>query len=140
VQTQLIKHKYNFTRIDGKMSASQRDAAISALDNDPSLTVMLASLHVGAVGLNLVSANQVILADSWWAPAIEDQAVDRVHRLGQKRPTTVFRLVMEQSIEDKVLSIQEEKRKLAMLALSEKTGKRSAGKTARLADLEKLLK
>ncbi len=140
VQVQLHNHGFHFTRIDGSMSVAQRDAAIDALENDPKVTILLASLHVGAVGLNLVAANQVILADSWWAPAIEDQAVDRVHRLGQKKPTTVFRLVMEGSIEESVLQIQEEKRKLAMLALSEKAGKRSGGKTARLADIEKLLR
>lgn len=102
---------------------------------------MLASLAVCSVGLNLVAANQVILADSWWAPAIEDQAVDRVHRLGQKRPTTVWRLVMEGSIEESVLEIQAQKRKLMLTAFREKGGKRAAsGKMARLADIERLLR
>jgi SWI/SNF-related matrix-associated actin-dependent regulator of chromatin subfamily A3 len=120
------------------MSAQQRDLALSALDSDPSTTVMLASLAVASVGLNLVAANQVVLADSWWAPAIEDQAVDRVHRLGQKRETKVFRLVVEGSIEERVLGIQEEKRRLMHLAFLEKED----GKKRRrggLADLERLL-
>ena len=102
---------------------------------------MLASLAVCSVGLNLVAANQVIMADSWWAPAIEDQAVDRVHRLGQKRETTVFRLVVEGSVEERVLGIQEEKRKLMGLAFAEKEGgkqrKKRAG--AGLRDLPRLL-
>lgn len=141
IQKQLIAHDYKFARIDGKMPAQARDAAMSALEFDPECTIMLASLAVCSVGLNLVAANQVILADSWWAPAIEDQAVDRVHRLGQKRPTTVWRLVMEGSIEESVLEIQAQKRKLMLTAFREKGGKRAAGgKMARLADIERLLR
>ena len=140
VQTQVDVHAFQYTRIDGTMNAAQRDRALVALDTDPDCTVMLASLGVCAVGLNLVAANQVILADSWWAPAIEDQAVDRVHRLGQTRETTVFRLVMEDSVEEMVLGIQAEKRKLMMTAFREKTSKRSGGKSARMADIERLLR
>jgi SWI/SNF-related matrix-associated actin-dependent regulator of chromatin subfamily A3 len=141
LQPQLVMHGLKFTRIDGSMSAMQRDAALEALDSNPSITIMLASLAVCSVGLNLVAANQVIMADSWWAPAIEDQAVDRVHRLGQKRETKVFRLVVEGSIEERVLSIQEDKRKLMGLAFAEKDGgkrkKKSAGTS--LGDLSRLL-
>jgi SWI/SNF-related matrix-associated actin-dependent regulator of chromatin subfamily A3 len=138
LEPHLATSGFKFTRIDGSMSAQQRDLALSALDSDPSTTVMLASLAVASVGLNLVAANQVVLADSWWAPAIEDQAVDRVHRLGQKRETKVFRLVVEGSIEERVLGIQEEKRRLMHLAFLEKED----GKKRRrggLADLERLL-
>jgi SWI/SNF-related matrix-associated actin-dependent regulator of chromatin subfamily A3 len=73
------------------------------------------------------------------APAIEDQAVDRVHRLGQKRPTRVFRLVMKDSIEDRVLDIQKRKRELMMVAFAEKKGKRGNERGARLADIQSLL-
>lgn len=141
IQRQITAHGYTFARIDGSMRAPARDAAMAALESDPNCTIMLASLAVCSVGLNLVAANQVILADSWWAPAIEDQAVDRVHRLGQKRPTTVWRLVMEKSIEERVLEIQAEKRRLMMTAFQEKGGKRAGGgKTTRLGDIERLLR
>ena len=141
IQAQLEANGYKYARIDGTMRANQRDASLTALETDPGCTVMLASLAVCSVGLNLVAANQVILADSWWAPAIEDQAVDRVHRLGQRKPTTVWRLVMNDSIEDQVLNIQAEKRKLMMTAFKEKTGKRMReGKTARMGDIERLLR
>ncbi|KAJ4301139.1 hypothetical protein N0V90_003229 [Kalmusia sp. IMI 367209] len=113
-----------FTRIDGSMAATARDAALETFESSPGCTVLLASLSVCSVGLNLVAANQVVLSDSWWAPAIEDQAVDRVHRLGQKRATKVFRLVVEGSIEERVLGIQEDKRKLMGLAFAEKEGGR----------------
>jgi SWI/SNF-related matrix-associated actin-dependent regulator of chromatin subfamily A3 len=75
IQAQLIHHGHKFTRIDGSMPSQKRDAALDALENDTECTIMLASLSVCSVGLNLVAANQVVLADSWWAPAIEDQAI-----------------------------------------------------------------
>lgn len=129
-----------FTRIDGSMSAMARDAALETFDTSPTTTIMLASLSVCSVGLNLVAANQVVLADSWWAPAIEDQAIDRVHRLGQKRETKVFRLVVEGSIEERVLGIQAEKRKLMGVAFAEKESSRGKKRRAAgLADFERLL-
>jgi SWI/SNF-related matrix-associated actin-dependent regulator of chromatin subfamily A3 len=139
VQARLEKEGHKFCRIDGTMPAHRRDESLRALENDDDTTIMLASLGVCAVGLNLTSANQIILSDSWWAPAIEDQAVDRVHRLGQKKDCRVFRLVVEGTIEDNVLSIQQDKRKLIRLAFGEKKGKRDDVKTGRLADIQRLL-
>jgi SWI/SNF-related matrix-associated actin-dependent regulator of chromatin subfamily A3 len=137
IQRQLDEAGHRYTRIDGSMSAAQRDKAMYTLDKDPDTRVLLASLAVASVGLNLVAADTVILADSWWAPAIEDQAVDRVHRLGQTRPCTVWRLVMEQTVEDRVLQIQEEKRKLVGHAFMEKKTKKT--KETRTADIVRLL-
>lgn len=139
IQRQLDEAGYVYSRVDGSMNPSQRDAAIRALDEDPNTRIMLASLAVCSVGLNLVSADTIILADSWWAPAIEDQAVDRVHRLGQTRPTTVWRLVMEDTVEERVLDIQTEKRKLVNKAFQEKQGKDKKTKETRMADILKLL-
>lgn len=139
VQARLEKEGYKFCRIDGTMPAHRRDASLRALEDDDQTTIMLASLGVCAVGLNLTRANQIILSDSWWAPAVEDQAVDRVHRLGQKKDCRVFRLVVEGTIEDSVLSIQQDKRKLMRLAFGEKKGKRDEVKTGRLADIQRLL-
>ncbi|KAM0723526.1 hypothetical protein Q7P37_000513 [Cladosporium fusiforme] len=139
VQARLEREGYKFCRIDGTMPAPKRDEALRALENDGKTTIMLASLGVCAVGLNLTSANQIILSDSWWAPAIEDQAVDRVHRLGQTKDCRVFRLVVEGTIEDSVLEIQQDKRKLMRLAFGEKKGKRDQVKTGQLADIQRLL-
>lgn len=139
IGAQLHDNGFNYCRLDGTMSASQRDAAMDSLSNEPKTTIMLASLGVCSVGLNLVAANQVILADSWWAPAIEDQAIDRVYRLGQTRPVSIFRLVMEDSIEDRVLELQAAKRKLTMTAFGDKTLRRGAEKSARFADIQRLL-
>ncbi|KAK4175876.1 putative DNA repair and recombination protein RAD5B [Triangularia setosa] len=139
IQRQLDEAGYKYTRIDGSMNATKRDAAIKALDEDPNTRIMLASLAVCSVGLNLVSADTVVLADSWWAPAIEDQAVDRVHRLGQTRETTVWRLVMEGTVEERVLDIQAEKRELVGKAFQEKGKKGEKRKETRMADVIKLL-
>jgi SWI/SNF-related matrix-associated actin-dependent regulator of chromatin subfamily A3 len=138
IQFQLQEAGMKYARIDGTMSAAVRDIGMHALETDPSTKILLASLSVCSVGLNLVAADTVILADSWWAPAIEDQAVDRVHRLGQTRPTTVWRLVMEDSIEERVLEIQAEKRKLVGKAFREKA-KGGKEKTTRMGDVLKLL-
>ncbi|OAL20802.1 hypothetical protein AYO20_11474 [Fonsecaea nubica] len=141
VEAQLVRNGLQFTRLDGKMNSTRRDAAIESLNSDPSCKIMLASLSVCSVGLNLVAANQVILADSWWAPAIEDQAVDRVHRLGQTRDCKVIRLVVEGTVEDEVLEIQARKRKLACEAFGEKDGgkKREERRAGTLRDIERLL-
>ncbi|TVY72238.1 Helicase-like transcription factor CHR28 [Fusarium oxysporum f. sp. cubense] len=137
VEAQLKKENIDYTRIDGSMKADKRDKAIEVLDSDPKTRVMLASLSVCSVGLNLVAADTVILSDSWWAPAIEDQAIDRVHRLGQTRETTIFRLVMEGSVEERVLDVQGEKRELVTKAFREKGNKKR--ENSRAADISKLL-
>ncbi|KAL4870522.1 hypothetical protein BDV12DRAFT_165761 [Aspergillus spectabilis] len=139
VEPHLLKAGIQSTRIDGKMTSTARDNSTNRFFTDPNCKVLLASLSVCSVGLNLVAANQVILADSWWAPAIEDQAVDRVYRLGQKRETTVWRLVMEDSIEDRVLAVQEQKRKLMLAAFREKSSRKVDDRATRVAELETLL-
>ncbi|KAI8963341.1 SNF2 family N-terminal domain-containing protein [Daldinia sp. FL1419] len=128
---------YKYCRIEGCMTASRRDQAIEALNSDPDTRIMLASLAASGVGLNLVAADTVILVDSWWAPAIEDQAIDRVHRLGQTRETTVWKLVMDDSVEERVLSIQARKRELVSLAFQDKA--REQRETGRLDDVRQLL-
>ncbi|KAM0263121.1 hypothetical protein ACHAPA_008954 [Fusarium lateritium] len=139
VEAQLKAEKMGYTRLDGSMKADKRDKAIEALDNDPETRIMLASLSVCSVGLNLVAADTVILSDSWWAPAIEDQAVDRVHRLGQTRETTIFRLVMEGSVEERVLDVQGKKRELVTKAFREKNARNKKRENTRAADISKLL-
>jgi SWI/SNF-related matrix-associated actin-dependent regulator of chromatin subfamily A3 len=141
IQARLDREGYKYCRLDGTMSVAERDDSLNALDKDANCTIMLASLSACAVGLNLTAANQIILSDTWWAPAIEDQAVDRVHRLGQTEETRVFRLVIEGSIEETTIQIQQDKRKLMQLAFSERegTGKREKAKTSRWADIQRLL-
>lgn len=137
VQNRIQSEGYTFTRLDGSMRATERDKALGKFESDTDCTILLASLAVCSVGLNLTCANTVVLMDTWWAPAIEDQAVDRVYRLGQKKDCRVWRLVMEGTIEEKVLSIQDDKRKLMALAFAERMEKEKKRKG--LADIERLL-
>lgn len=98
-------------RLDGTMSAEARKLAIDAFQSGEG-DVFLSSLKAGGVGLNLTAADFVVLLDPWWNPAVEDQAADRAHRIGQTRPVTVARLVTEGTIEEKVLTLHASKRKL----------------------------
>lgn len=87
-----------------------REACVSAFQNDDNIFVFLISLKAGGVGLNLTSATRVILMDDWWNPAVEDQAFARAHRIGQKHNVQVSRLVCKDTIEEKVLQLQDKKR------------------------------
>ena len=81
--------------------------------------VMLMSLKAGGTGLNLTAADHVFLVDPWWNPAVEAQAADRAHRIGQERPVMVYRLVSQGTVEERILALQEKKRALFEAALSE---------------------
>eukprot|EP01083_Nonionella_stella_P077978 213153_1 len=117
VQIFLRKAGINFVRLDGTMSRQQRYNSIHSFQEDPDVQVFLLSLKAGNLGLNLTSANRVFLLDPWWNPAAEDQAVDRVHRLGQLRPVEVIRLIMKDSVESRVVELQAKKRKLIKSAM-----------------------
>ena len=94
------------------MSPEQRNSVIQAFMSDPTITVFLISLKAGGVALNLTEASQVFILDPWWNPAVEYQAMDRVHRLGQCRPLRVTRLIIENSLESRILQLQEKKNAL----------------------------
>ena len=77
------------------------------------LCLFLISLKAGGMGLNLTAANYVLLLDPWWNPAVENQAADRVHRIGQKNPVTVYRLIASDTVEERVLELHKEKKSIA---------------------------
>lgn len=109
-----------YCRYDGGMSRAQRDAAASDFQDSNSETkVMLVSLKAGNAGLNLTSANHVIIMDPFWNPYIEMQAVDRAHRIGQQKPVQVHRLLVEETVEDRIVALQEQKRQFVDAALDE---------------------
>ena len=83
-----------------------------------SIPVFLISLKAGGTGLNLTGADTVIHLDPWWNPAAEQQAIDRAHRIGQTQPVTVFRLIAEHSVEEKILALQDRKKDLAAQMLA----------------------
>jgi SWI/SNF-related matrix-associated actin-dependent regulator of chromatin subfamily A3 len=139
LEPHLVRANFKYTRLDGTMSTTKRDTETEKFKEDPEITILLASLAVCSVGINLTVANTAILCDSWWAPAIEDQAIDRIHRLGQKRDCTVWRLVIEDSIEQRVLSIQEDKRELMRAAFNDKIEDSARNHEARVQDIRRLL-
>ncbi|KAH8099375.1 SNF2 family N-terminal domain-containing protein [Cristinia sonorae] len=108
-----------FDRLDGTMRRDERTRAMDALKYDPGCEVLLVSLKAGGVGLNLTAAQRVYLMDPYWNPAVENQAVDRIHRLGQTRPVTTVKLIIENTIEARLLEVQKKKTELANLTLSQ---------------------
>jgi len=110
---------YQFVRLDGSMSQAQRENSLNQFNSNPETKIFLISMRAGGLGLNLTAASNVFLLDPWWNPATEDQAIDRVHRIGQNKPVSVTRFIIDNSIEEKILLLQEKKRKLADGALNE---------------------
>lgn len=104
-----VKYEY----FDGSTSAPDREKAIQRFQNDESVRVFLISLKAGGVGLNLTAADYVYIVDPWWNPAVEQQAIDRTHRIGQTKNIFAYRMICKDTIEDKILQLQEKKRALA---------------------------
>ncbi|KAI8376541.1 SNF2 family N-terminal domain-containing protein [Radiomyces spectabilis] len=115
----LRKSGFKFCRYDGSMPSQLREKNLHALRTDPECLVMLISLKCGSLGLNLTAANRVILMDIWWNPAVEEQAIDRVHRIGQKLPVRVVRLMIDKTIEQKIIQLQQKKAQIAKGALGD---------------------
>ena len=109
----------SYQYLDGSTSSKARDAAVAAFQAGQS-DVFILSLKAGGVGLNLTAADYVIHLDPWWNPAVEQQASDRAHRIGQTRPVTIYRLVLQGSIEEQILSLHGQKRELIDSMLSER--------------------
>jgi len=117
VEVSLRQTGIKFVRLDGSMAHNQREKSVSMFRQDPTIRVFLISMKAGGLGLNLVQATHVFLLDPWWNPATEEQAIDRVHRLGQTKPVRVTRFIIKGSIEERILELQERKRTLAQGAL-----------------------
>ena len=120
VEPHLHAAKVAFTRLDG--TTRDRAAVVTAFQDEAGPPVMLVSLKAGGTGLNLTAADHVFLLDPWWNPAVEDQAADRAHRIGQERPVMVYRLVAKDTVEERILALQEKKRRVADVALGEASG------------------
>jgi hypothetical protein len=103
-----------FLRLDG--STRDRGAVVRRFQEDEATSVFLISLKAGGTGLNLTAADHVFLFDPWWNPAVEEQAFDRAHRIGQDKPVFVHRLVASGTVEERILALQDEKKSLAEMA------------------------
>lgn len=112
VRAWLDAQNISYQYLDGSTPANERKKRVDAFQAGEG-DIFLISLKAGGTGLNLTAADYVIHLDPWWNPAVEDQASDRAHRMGQQRPVTIYRLVTQDTIEEKILALHAEKRELA---------------------------
>nr|MCU0253871.1 DEAD/DEAH box helicase [Acidobacteriota bacterium] len=102
-----------YAYLDGQTPAARRRAEVQRFQEDPACPLFLISLKAGGLGLNLTAAEYVYLLDPWWNPAVEAQAIDRAHRIGQRRKVIAYRLIARDTVEERILELQAEKRALA---------------------------
>jgi SNF2 family DNA or RNA helicase len=123
-----VRYEY----LDGSTPSAEREKRVAAFQAGGA-DLFLISLKAGGTGLNLTAADYVVHLDPWWNPAVEDQASDRAHRIGQERPVTIYRLVMQDSIEERILALHRDKRDLASELLD---GSETAGRLSEEALLD----
>ncbi|EER43988.1 RING-13 protein [Histoplasma capsulatum H143] len=127
LQVPIEREGWGYCRYDGSMQPSHRNEAVLRFSDSQNHTIMLISLKAGNSGLNLVAASQVIILDPFWNPYLEEQAIDRAHRIGQMRPVMVHRILVHKTVEDRILELQDRKRALIEGALDE-TASKSIGR------------
>lgn len=111
IQNKIRERSWVFARIDGSQSMKKRQSEVERFQ-DGDAQVFLISLKAGGVGLNLTAASYIFLMDPWWNPAVENQAIDRAHRIGQENKLTVYRPIIKDSVEEKVIVLQNAKKEL----------------------------
>ena len=121
IEEDFKKEDISYLYLDGGTSAKDRVERVKKFNEDSNIKVFLISLKAGGVGLNLTSASVVIHFDPWWNPAVEDQATDRAHRFGQENKVEVIKLVAKDTIEEKIVLMQEDKRELIKSLMDGKT-------------------
>ncbi|EAW06622.1 putative SNF2 family helicase/ATPase [Aspergillus clavatus NRRL 1] len=114
-----------FARYDGSMRNDHREASLNKLRNNSATRVLLCSLRAGALGLNLTAASRVVILEPFWNPFVEEQAIDRVHRLNQTVDVKIYKMIIKETVEERILELQDRKRELANLTIE---GKSAAGK------------
>ena len=120
IEQNLEEKGINYIYLDGSIGSKERVELVKKFNEEPLINVFLISLKAGGVGLNLTSASVVIHFDPWWNPAIENQATDRAHRFGQKNVVEVVKLISKDTIEEKILLLQEDKKELIESLMDEK--------------------
>jgi SNF2 family DNA or RNA helicase len=113
MRTSLNKREIPFGYLDGATKDRDREVEVERFMSESGPPVFLCSLKAGGVGLTLTAADYVILYDPWWNPAVERQAIDRTHRIGQTRPVTAYRMVTAGSVEEKIRALAERKSALS---------------------------
>lgn len=123
LEVPIHRRGWKYRRYDGSMRPNDRNESVLEFTDNPDCDIMLVSLKAGNAGLNLVAASQVIIFDPFWNPYIEEQAIDRAHRLGQTRRVQIHRILVEKTVEDRILDLQEKKREIIEGALDEDAAK-----------------
>jgi SNF2 family DNA or RNA helicase len=122
IKEEFTKAGITFCYLDGKTSLAQRKEQVEKFQEDENIKAFLISLKAGGVGLNLTVADYVYLVDPWWNPAAEQQAIDRAHRIGQQRKVFAYKMICKDSVEEKILKLQEKKKMLADDLIQEDSG------------------
>jgi SNF2 family DNA or RNA helicase len=112
----------DYLYLDGGVAAAARKEAVEQFQTTEDMRVFLISLKAGGVGLTLTAADYVYLVDPWWNPAAEQQAIDRSHRIGQVRKVFAYRMICKDTVEEKILQLQEKKRSLAADLVADEAG------------------
>ncbi|MEE6485729.1 hypothetical protein FKM82_014380 [Ascaphus truei] len=124
-----------YLRLDGSIPAGQRHSIVSRFNNDPSIDVLLLTTHVGGLGLNLTGADTVVFVEHDWNPMRDLQAMDRAHRIGQKRVVNVYRLITRGTLEEKIMGLQKFKISIANTVISQENASLQSMGTDQLLDL-----
>jgi non-specific serine/threonine protein kinase len=122
IKERLTELGVDYEYFDGSSTVLERERAIQRFQNDESCRVFLISLKAGGVGLNLTAADYVYIVDPWWNPAVEQQAIDRTHRIGQTKNIFAYRMICTDTVEDKILKLQDRKRSLARELITDDEG------------------
>jgi len=122
IKAKLRELEVPFEYFDGSTTAIERERAIQNFQNNDECRVFLISLKAGGVGLNLTAADYVYIVDPWWNPAVEQQAIDRTHRIGQTKNVFAYRMICTDTVEDKILKLQERKKALARDLITDDEG------------------
>jgi non-specific serine/threonine protein kinase len=122
IREKLKKLHIPFEYFDGSTTPAEREKAIQSFQQDEKCRVFLISLKAGGVGLNLTAADYVYIVDPWWNPAVEQQAIDRTHRIGQTKSIFAYRMICKNTVEEKILQLQEKKKSLVKDIISDESG------------------
>ncbi|XP_010912212.1 DNA repair protein RAD5A isoform X1 [Elaeis guineensis] len=133
LQIPLSRHNLTFVRLDGTLNQQQREKVINEFSEDKNILVLLMSLKAGGVGINLTAASNAFVMDPWWNPAVEEQAVMRIHRIGQTKNVSIKRFIVKGTVEERMEAVQARKQRLISGALTDQEVR-----TARIEELKML--
>ncbi|KAL6899143.1 hypothetical protein ACP4OV_005801 [Aristida adscensionis] len=133
LQIPLSRNNFSFARLDGTLNHQQREKVIKEFSEDKTILVLLMSLKAGGVGINLTAASNAFVMDPWWNPAVEEQAVMRIHRIGQTKAVSIKRFIVKGTVEERMEAVQARKQRMISGALTDQEVR-----TARIEELKML--